>query len=49
MQFFNNLVGEKDGNKNKGRPTPELNIKQITKCKTREYIRKYNNINIINP
>jgi len=33
--------------KNKGTPTPDLNIKQITKCKTREYVRKFKNDNII--
>jgi len=29
--------------KNKGRPTPDLNIKQITKCKTRDYVRQFKN------
>ncbi|KAE9529173.1 hypothetical protein AGLY_011969 [Aphis glycines] len=29
--------------KNKGRPTPNLNIKQITKCKTRDYVRQFKN------
>lgn len=29
--------------KNKGRPTPDLNIKQITKCKTRDYVRLFKN------
>jgi hypothetical protein len=29
--------------KNKGRPTPDLNIKQITKCKTRDYVREFRN------
>jgi len=42
IQLFNNLVGEEEI-KNKGWPTPDLNIIQITKCKTREYIRKFKN------
>lgn len=29
--------------KNTGRPTPDLNIKQITKCKTRDYVRQFKN------
>lgn len=29
--------------KNKGRPTPNLNTVTITKSKTRDYVRKFNN------